>query len=125
MTTTIPRLRSNQWLDAVNKYRNAISERSQHDRESRGLKVTIESLREKIKGAMGDSRVAYCGNWVLTAAASGDVPATITTTEGQFGLGDVETIVLKDGRKISGKDIVTVFGGRCGYETLAVDPISK
>jgi hypothetical protein len=77
-----------------------------------------------IKKAIGLSRAARCGKWLLTLSTKAGAAWSIKTTDGQtLNAENVGGIVLKTGEVIPMDKIASLYGGRAGWDELAATEV--
>lgn len=102
-------------------YLDAKKQQSSHEKLARASKVVADASKNAILNVLDGAREASCGDYKLSVAPGQTLPATLTTGSGRsVNLSDIETVILTDGSKISGKEILTVFSGRNESDKLSI-----
>lgn len=119
--TNYPRLDGRTWLAPIQAYRTLREERRTVDRRARELKEECDRARDTIIKAMDSAPMAQCGDLMLTIKTGGAAAPAITLDNGRkIAIGEIKSLVLIDGSRVSGANIAKLYSGKSESTDLEV-----
>lgn len=120
-TTNYPRLDGRTWLAPIQAYRDLRDHRRTADRRARELKEECDRTRDTIIKAMDGAPMAQCSDLVLTVKTGGASAPAITLNNGRkVAIGEIKSLVLTDGSRVSGANIAKLYSGKSESTDLEV-----
>lgn len=89
-------------------------------------RAAADAVQAAIREAMGAANIAVCTDLSLRFSVYSESEPSITLATGEkIPLSRVKSITLAGGKSIPAREIQKIYGGRAGWEKLAVEGIPQ
>lgn len=119
-TTGLLSLPPTKYLQLLTDYTQAELKKKEAAAEAKAAEDAYKALKGQIQIALAGATAAKCGPAVITVKKQKDSEKSITHNSGRVIPWSSVTSVLIGNEHVKGADIIKIFGGRDGSETITV-----